>query len=63
MIQRFEKLYQELPFVIGRAVLTQGLIFGQQNYYYQGLIGVGATGTIDLFSEMIYVLGKSLRWL
>ena len=60
MIQRFEKLHQELPFVIGRAVLTQGLIFGQQHYYYQGLIGVGVTGTIDLFSGIIYLLGKSL---
>lgn len=60
MIQRFEKLYQELPFVTGRAVLTQGLIFGQQHSYYQGLIGVGTIGTIDLFSGMIYVLGKSL---
>ena len=62
MIQRFEKLYQKLPFAIGLAVLTQALIFGQQHYYYQGLIGVCATGTIGLFSGMIYVLGKRKLW-
>lgn len=62
MIQRFEKLYQKLPFAIGLAVLTQALIFGQQHYYYQGLMGFFATATIGLFSGIIYVLGKRKLW-
>lgn len=62
MIQRFEKLYQQLPFAIGLAVVTQALIFGQQHYYYQGLAGVAAMCVIAIISGVIYVLAKRRLW-
>lgn len=62
MLERFGKLYRQLPFAIGLSVITQAIIFGQQHYYYQGAVGVAATGAIGLVSGIIYVLTQKRLW-
>ena len=62
LINRIEKLFYRVPFAIGIAVLFQALIFGQQHFYYQGLVGFVSTGVIGLASGLIYVYCKRRLW-
>ena len=58
MINRFEKALNKFPFAVFFAVVFQALIFGQQHMYYQGVLGLVATGMIGLISGLIYLLCK-----
>ncbi|TQV72776.1 CPBP family intramembrane metalloprotease [Aliikangiella marina] len=62
LINRFESLLKQLPFAIGFAVVIQAVIFGQQHFYYQGIAGAIATGTIAIASGAIYVFCKRRLW-
>lgn len=62
LINRFERLFAKVPFAIVLAILFQALIFGQQHMYYQGVIGLVATGIIGVASGIIYVLCGRRLW-
>ena len=62
LINRFESLFQRLPVAVIFSVLIQAAIFGQQHYYYQGMIGLIATGIIGLLSGIIYICCGRRLW-
>jgi membrane protease YdiL (CAAX protease family) len=62
LINRFESLFQRLPFAVIYGVLIQAAIFGQQHYYYQGMNGLIATGVIGLLSGIIYITCGRRLW-
>jgi membrane protease YdiL (CAAX protease family) len=62
LISRFENLFSKLPFAIVYAIIIQAIIFGQQHFYYQGIVGFVETGIIALLSGIIYYLSKRRLW-
>lgn len=62
MILRFEKALSKLPFATALAVIIQALIFGQQHMYYQGYLGLFATGFMALTSGIIFIYCKRSLW-
>ena len=55
LITRFEVLFQGIPFGVFFAVIVPAVLFGQQHFYYQGLSGAVATGTVGLVSGALYI--------
>lgn len=61
LFSRFERLLAGFAHPAAIAVVVQALLFGQQHYYYQGIGGALATGTIALISGFAYLkLGRTL---
>ncbi len=62
LISRFERLFSSAPFSIAIAIVLQAVVFGHQHFYYQGMTGALATGTIALVSGTFFVLLKRNIW-
>lgn len=62
LFTRFEKLFSDVPIGAFLAVLFPAILFGQQHYYYQGLSGLIATGTIAVTSTLLYLAFKRNLW-
>ncbi len=62
VFSRLESLFKGFPFAALIAILLQGILFGQQHYYYQGLAGWVANGTIAVVSGILYLAFKRNLW-
>lgn len=62
LFSRLESLFSGLPFAVILAILLQGVLFGQQHYYYQGLAGWISTGAIAVASGGLYMAFNRNLW-
>ena len=62
LFSRLESLFKGIPSAALIAILFQGVLFGQQHYYYQGLAGWIANGTIAIVSGLLYLAFKRNLW-
>lgn len=62
LINKCEMALRGLPGAVLVAILIQATLFGQQHFYYQGLGGALATGTIAALSGLLYLFGRRNLW-
>lgn len=62
MITRFEQALKGVPFAVFIAIILQAVLFGQQHFYYQGLVGAVATGVSAVIAGVFYLLLKRNLW-
>ena len=62
LLNKCEMAMRGVPGAVVIAVLIQSILFGQQHFYYQGLGGALATGTLAAISAFFYLLGKRNLW-
>lgn len=62
LFSRFERLFTSAPFAVFLAILCQAFFFGQGHYYYQGIAGFVATGTMGVVSGGLYLVFKRNLW-
>ena len=62
LFSRFERLLAGLPLAAIMAILLQAFLFGQQHFYYQGLAGWVANGTIAFVSGALYLAFNRNLW-
>lgn len=59
---RLEQLMGRTRLATAMAVLGQGLLFGQQHYYYQGLPGLVSTALIGIVSGALFLVFRRSLW-
>lgn len=62
LFSRLESLCAGAPFAVVVAIVLQGILFGQQHYYYQGLAGWVANGAIAIVSGLLFLAFKRNLW-
>lgn len=62
LITRLEQALKGLPLGVFLAIILQGVLFGQQHYYYQGWGGFIATGLVAIASGVLYLVFKRNLW-
>ena len=62
LLTRFERMFRGIPAGAVLAALSQGILFGQQHFYYQGIAGWVATGAIGFVSGLLYLCFKRNLW-
>lgn len=62
LINRVESFISKPLFGTIAAVAFQSILFGQQHFYYQGWIGLAATGSLALLFGVLYLVFKRRLW-
>lgn len=62
LFPKFEQAFAGLPLATLFAILCQAVLFGQGHYYYQGLAGWVANGTIAIVSGILFLIFRRNLW-
>ena len=62
LFSKFEQAFAGLPLATLCAILCQAVLFGQGHFYYQGLAGWVANGTIAVMSGILFLTFRRNLW-